>query len=157
MKTSKLLESYKKREITEPNQLDLVSREFKNIFIDFIEKTYLSTNISNQHIVEKLRSKFGSLIKVEYNTISIPYYYLLENINLCVEVEMSNDISNREQQKKFGKVKFSEILESGIQKLPKIKRFANSEEIFVENIKDFIKLYTNDFSIDEDSIKIEFN
>jgi hypothetical protein len=96
-------------------------------------------------------------LREEYNTLTIPYFYILENINLCIEVEMSEDIVLKEKNQKFGETKFSQILESGISKLEPINRFSISEKQFLKDITDLISEFTNVYEVSDESIKLEFN
>jgi hypothetical protein len=122
-----------------------------------LNEKYLSKNLKNAKTIDTLKKKFENLIRVEHNTIDIPYYYILENINLCLEVEKSNQIIENEQKQKFGELKFSHIMENGLTDKEHINRFMISEKSFLNDILSFISGVTKDIVINEDSIKIEFN
>jgi hypothetical protein len=157
MKSSKILESYRNGYLLNAEELDKVPREFKIVLIDFLKEKYLDNNLKNKKSIEKLSDIFGKKIINEHNTMKVPYFDVLENINLCIEVEMSDQIVEEEGSQKFGETKFSQILESGISTSNPINRFAISEKSFKSSLEDFISIYTNEFEVVGDSIKIEFN
>lgn len=158
MKTKKLMESYLNREEFTPEMLDNLSLEFKGEVVKLISDEFIQNYIKSEKTRIKLQENLTKTISTEHNTVYIPYYEILENINLCVEVESSDDAMVSEVQKKFGETKFSEILVSGnIYQKKKINRFEISEKIFLESLLEFIGSHTNEFVLTEDSIKIEFD
>jgi hypothetical protein len=157
MKISKILESYKENQITDPRQLDLVAVDLKKITINFLSERYLTNHLKNVKTIDTLKKKFENLIKVEHNTLNIPYYYILENINLCLEVEKSSQIIENEDKLKFGELKFSQIMENGLTEKEHINRFMISEKSFLNDILSFVSDLTKDIEVNEEFIKIELN
>ena len=157
MKDYNLLESYRDNSINQPNELDKVAKIFKKFVIKHIENKFVNENITDEKIKMRFVKNLNSYIKEEYNTLEIKYYEILENLNLCIEVEMSNQQVIQESNLKFAETKFSEIMINGFNSPTPINRFALSEKLFVNYIKNIVETYTQDFTIDEEIIKIEFN
>ena len=157
MKDYNLLESYRDNSINQPNELDKVAKIFKKFVIKHIENKFVNENITDEKIKMRFVKNLNSYIKEEYNTLEIKYYEILENLNLCIEVEMSNQQVIQESNLKFAETKFSEIMINGLNSPTPINRFALSEKLFVNYIKNIVETYTQDFIIDEETIKIEFN
>jgi hypothetical protein len=157
MKISKMLETYSVGTSMDTKTLDLITNEFKDLIIEIIYEKYLLTKISDQKTRDVLRKNISKLITQEHNTLTIHHYNILENLNLCIEVEMSDKIVKNESNDTFGKYKFSDILERGISEKEQINRFEISESKFLTDLEDVIRKFTNDVSIGVDSILIEFN
>lgn len=158
MSELKLLESYKSKKNTNqnPEYLDNVAKEFKNEIKKHISVNFFDKFIKESSTRTKLNSNLDKHISIEFNSISIPYFYILESLNLCVEVEMSDDHSKFLENQKFGHSKFSDILNKGGFDEPEpIKKFAISEKKFFESLLGFISNYTQNFEVYDDSIKIE--
>ncbi len=152
-----ILQEYISEKNSNPNFLDKVAKEFSSEIINFINEQFIEPNISDLSTKKRLKDNISKFIKREYNTVNVPYFYILENINLCVEVEMSEKQIENDKSKKFGDVKFTQILENGMQKSEPIKRFAISEKLFSQKLLSFVERYTTDYDVDVDTIKIEFN
>jgi len=157
MKRYKLLEMFKEGSSKKPEFLDNVASDFKKMIIDFITENYFNENIKSEKTKQKLTKILESNIKSEYNTLTIPYFQILENINLCIEVEMSETQSIFESNQKFGERKFSEIMASGIDKSEPINRFSISENKFIKSLEKVITEFTKNYEVSQDSIKIEFD
>jgi hypothetical protein len=160
MNKFKILESYKNQTPTKSSQvnfLDGVTREFKSFIIESVKSNFLKKYLKDEKTIKKFCENLDKQIRLDCNSMNIPYFHILENLNLCVEVEMSQDQILFEDSQVFGKKKFSDILESGIQTSIPINRFAISESKFKGFLVDLVKSYTKDFELTEDSLKIEFN
>ena len=153
----KTLQKYLIEPQTDANFLDQVSKEFKTELVNFIYEKFIEKNVVDNNTRSKLKTNISKFIKNEYNTLSLPYFYILESINLCVEVEMSERHQNFYDSKKFGERKFSEILENGVDFIEPINRFAISEKKFSNDLISYVKNYTPNFEIDGEILKIEFN
>jgi len=156
MKKFSLLEKYGQTNDKNANYLDSVAVEFKERIVEHIKSSFIKANVSDDKSIERLVKKFNNLIIVEYNTVTVPYFYILENLNLCVEVEMSNNITEFENNKKFLEKKFSDILENGLDSPKIVRRSSISEKKLVDSLKSLIESYTKNYEMTEDSIKIEF-
>lgn len=157
MSVEKFSKTNKLQDVTNPNPLEIKTLQFKKVIIDFIKEQYVMNYLDNQKTHEKFIKNLEKNIKEEHNTINLPYYYILENLNLCIEVEDSETLVNEEKNEKFGQVKFSDIMKSGISNPKPINRFTISEKQFLSDLSMKISEYTQDYSTTEDSIKIEFN
>jgi hypothetical protein len=160
MNNFKLLESYKNQTPIKSSNVDFldgVTKEFKSLIIEGVKNNFLSKYLKDEKVIKKLCENLNKQIGLDYNSMTIPYFHILENLNLCVEVEMSQDQILFEDNQKFGQKKFTDILESGIERPTPINRFAISESKFKDFLVDLTQNYTNDFEVTEDSIKIEFN
>ncbi len=140
-----------------PIYLESVSKKFKSLLVKYIKEEYIDNILNDPFTKEKLSENISKFIKTEYNSVDVPYFYILESLNLCVEVEMSQNQTTIEKNKKFAEKKFSEILEKGMDFVEPIKRFALSEKKFKEGLTSFISKHTEDYTFDGESIKIEFN
>jgi len=157
MESKKLLESYLKGGEFTPDMLDSLSLQFKSKIMGLISDEFIQNYVKSKMTQERILKTLEKKILTEYNTIQIPYYEILQNINLCIEVESSTDIVDSENVKKFGETKFSEILiQKNSHKNQNINRFKISEKIFLEILMEFIKPYTENIVLTEDSIKLEF-
>jgi hypothetical protein len=152
-----ILQEYISEKNSNPNFLDKVAKEFSFEIINYINEEFIDSKISDSSTKKRLKDNISKLIKREYNTLSVPYFYILENINLCVEVEMSERQIKEDNSQKFGDVKFTQILENGMQKSEPIRRFDISEKVFSQKLVNFVEKYTLDYDVDIDTIKIEFN
>jgi hypothetical protein len=74
-----ILENY--REGNPTSDLISVSKEFKSKLISHIVKNVVLEKISNPQLIKTITSNIERIIKNEYNTLSIPYFYILESIN----------------------------------------------------------------------------
>lgn len=157
MKVGKLLESYIDRKDLNSDLLDGVATDFKKLLIDYINEEYLSKKIQSDSTRNRVSKNIDGLIKQEHNSIKVPYYHILENINLCIEVEMSHKVVNEEKTETFGKYKFSQILESGFNERGLINRFEIDELVFLNDLKNLVSKFTREFEISEESIIIQFN
>jgi|LakMenEpi03Aug12_release.lakeMendotaPanAssembly.Ray.scaffolds.fasta_scaffold127639_5 hypothetical protein len=158
MKNYKLLESYRTGglDLKTDKTLDQISSELKQKLVDFISEKFLNKYLTDQSTIKRLNENLLRKIKNEYNTITLPYFYILESINLCVEVEMSDKQTEFINGQKFGEKKFSQLLnEGGFERPEPIKKFAISEKEFSNEISKFIEGYTSNFEVSDDSIKIE--
>jgi len=158
MDNSKLLESYKNGELRNVNSdtLDKISQGLKSKIIDFINEEFFKVKLTNQNTIKNLTSNLDKFLISEHNSLTIPYFYILESLNLCIEVEMSDEHSKYYENKKFGELKISDILNNGIENPQPIKKFAVSEKEFLSKISMFIENYTDEYKIEIDSIKIDF-
>ena len=137
--------------------LENVTKEFSIMLVETIRNEFLKTNLKDQKTIDRLSRKILKDLKIDSNEIKVPYFDILENLNLCIEVEMSgNQVSFLESQK-FGETKFTDILERGMDTPEPIKRFAISEKHFISRLLPTIQKYTEDFEMTGDSIRIEFN
>lgn len=157
MKISKILESYLNQDAMDSKKLDDVSKEFKKLIINFINEQFVQKKINDENTRNQIVKNIDKLIVLEYNTLKIPYYHILENLNLCIEVESSDRLVNESRNESFGKYKFTEILENGFEKKETIDRFSIKESIFLKEIQNLVSEFTTDFKVDEDSLIIEFN
>lgn len=160
MNKFKILESYKNQSPTKLNRVDFldgVTKEFKSLIIEDVKSNFLTKYLKDEKTIKKFCENLHKQIRLDYNSINIPYFHILENLNLCIEVEMSQDQILFEDSQVFGKKKFTDILESGIETSVPINRFAISESKFKGFLVDLAKNYTEDFELTEDSLKIEFN
>jgi len=151
-----LLEKYGQINDKNSNYLDSVAVEFKEKIVEHIKVNFMQGNVTDDKSIERLVKKFNNLVSVEYNTVTVPYFYILENLNLCVEVEMSNNVTEFEKNQKFLEKKFSDILQNGIESPTPIKRSAISEKKLLDSLESLIESYTQNYEITGDSIKIEF-
>lgn len=152
-----ILYKYLNESVRTPDFLDKVALEFKKELIKNINQDIIQENIDDKKTIEKLNTLLNKFVKNEFNVLEVPYFEILENINLCVEVEMSEKAVNKQNSQRFGEVKFSQIMVNGIEQSMPVKRFAISEKLFLESLVSFIEKYTNEYNISDDRIKIEFN
>jgi hypothetical protein len=137
--------------------LDEVTQEFKKETIRFINDKFINPNIKDIQTAEKLGSNLNKFIKDEFNTLVIPHYQILENINLCIELEIRKKIQSKIDSQKFGEKKFTEILENGLQRFEPTENHLISEKKFVDSLVSFTKGFTQDIDDDGEFLKIEFN
>lgn len=156
MERYRSLATYKSNENKNAKYLEVVTKEFKEKITEFISESFVEDSINDEITKKTIIKNIKKIVKEEYNTLEIPYFYILENINLCVEVEMSKNLMIQESSKKFAETKFSDILNGGVQKFEPIKRFAISEKKFLEKLVDFIEKFTESYKITDETIKIEF-
>ena len=154
MKNS-ILENYREGDLT--TDLISVSKEFKSKLIPHIVKNVVLEKISNPQLIKKITSNLEKLIKNEYNTLSIPYFYILESINLSIEVEQTDVIVRESENTKFGQFKFSDFEKGEIFPKYVVESFSISEKKFLSILEDFTKIYTNNVDISDEVMKIEFN
>jgi hypothetical protein len=160
MKTQELLESYKNgnlKNIDIPT-IGILTEGMKMMVIDFINQKFIVPNLKNQNTQSKLFSNLKKFIVIEHNILDIPYFYILESLNLCIEVEMS-DLQTKfyEEQKFIGK-KLTDILNNGGFEEPEpIKKFAISEKVFLGQLEKLVESYTHNFEVSVSSIKIQIN
>lgn len=130
---------------------------FKSKLILHIVKNIILEKISHPQLVRKITSNLENLIKLEYNTVSVPYFYILESINLSIEVEQIDNIERVKDGLKFGEVKFSEIQNGLTQDERIVEKFSISEKKFKKTLEDFTLKHTSNFSFDDEVLKIDLN
>lgn len=151
------LKQYLKETKKSSQFLDQVTKEFKYETIRFINENFILPNINDSKVSKQLTSNLDKFIKEEFNTLDVPHYQILENINLCIEVEIRKNLKSKIDSQKFGETKFSQILENGIQKYESVNKFLITEKKFMDSLVSFTKVYTQDIIDDGESLKIEFN
>lgn len=156
MKNYIYLSNYKINEEKNPTILDNVAKDFKNYLSEKIKKEFLSPNL-NERTVNRIQKNIINGIKVEHNTVNIPYYQILENINMCIELENIITETNKITQTKIGEKKFSEIIQNGIDRKVIVNEFSVTESKLLSFLESSINKYTSNYNISEDSIEIEFN
>ena len=158
MTSYKLLETYsnKTREF-KSDDLDNLAKEFKSFLVESIYSDILKTNIKDQKTNQRIKDNINKRIKTDLNELTIPYYEILENINLGIEVMMVEEQVSFDSEKKFGEVKLTDILESGIRKSKPVNRFALSESFFKDYLTKIVNKWSDDVTIDHETIKILFN
>lgn len=150
-----ILEKYKERHDT--SDLISVCEEFKSKITLHLVENLLIEKISHPQLIKKITSNLQKLIKTEYNTVSIPYFYILESINLSIEVEQNDKIVRESQNIKFGQFKFTDFEKGEIFPNKIAEKFSISEKKFLGILEDFTRVYTDDIDISDDVMKIEFN
>lgn len=138
---------------------DLISvcEEFKSKLIPHIVENVVIEKISHPQLIKTITSNLERIIKNEYNTLSIPYFYILESINLSIEVEQTDKIVREKENTKFGQYKFSDFEKGDLFPKYVAERFSISEKKFINILEDFAKQYTNEIEISDEIMKIEFN
>jgi hypothetical protein len=158
MENYKILESYRigTLQLKNDKDLDEVSKQLKSKVRENISEKFLQKFLKSEKTITKIENNLDKQIKTEFNSISIPYFYILESINLCIEVEMSDSHTQFTNGQKFGEKKFSDIQNNGGFENPQpIKKFTISEKEFIGEITSLVEKYTRNFEITEDSVKIE--
>ena len=89
----KTLQKYLIEPQTDANFLDQVSKEFKTELVNFIYEKFIEKNVVDNNTRSKLKTNISKFIKNEYNTLSLPYFYILESrfcINAYILISLLN-------------------------------------------------------------------
>ena len=132
MQKYQFLKLYKEGANQKSEILDGASKDLKNKIVESLN-SFVERFIQNEKTQSNLNTTFDKLIKCEHNVLTVPYFSILENINFCIEVEMSREQSIKESNFKFCEKKFSEILENGINHSEPINRLQYQNRIILND------------------------